>query len=59
MLSMWTWMQSRFVRDEKGASLVEYGLLVALIAVVALIAIRTLGTNVSSNLDNVASNIGG
>ena len=57
MLSMWTWMQSRFVRDEEGASLVEYGLLVALIAVVALVAIRALGTNVSENLSEVATAI--
>jgi pilus assembly protein Flp/PilA len=57
MLSMWTWMQSRLVRDERGASLVEYGLLVALIAVVALVAIRTLGSNVSENLQSVSTAI--
>jgi pilus assembly protein Flp/PilA len=35
---------SRFRRDEKGASLVEYGLLVGLIAVVCIAAVSLLGT---------------
>jgi pilus assembly protein Flp/PilA len=54
---MWTAMQSRFIRDEEGASLVEYGLLVALIAVVAIIAITAVGTSVSENFDEVQSNL--
>ena len=53
MLRMWTALQSRFVTDEEGASLVEYALLVALIAVVALIAIRFLGEEVSSEFASV------
>ncbi len=57
MLRMWTAMQSRFIRDEEGASLVEYGLLVALIAVVAIIAITAVGTGVSENFDEVQSNL--
>ena len=39
-----TWMRAR-VRDERGASLVEYALLVALIAVVCIAAISLLGTS--------------
>ncbi len=31
------------MRDDDGATMVEYGLLVALIAVVALVAVQTLG----------------
>jgi len=38
------------IRDEEGASAVEYGLLVALIAAVIIVAVKTLGTNLSSNL---------
>lgn len=57
MLRMLTAIQSRFVRDEEGASLVEYALLVALIAVVAIVAVTTVGTKVSSNFDNVSSNL--
>jgi pilus assembly protein Flp/PilA len=56
MLRMWTAIQSRF-NDEEGASLVEYALLVALIAVVAIVAVTTVGTKVSSNFDNVSSNL--
>lgn len=53
MLRMWTAFQSRFVADEEGASLVEYALLVALIAVVALVAIRFLGEEISSEFNSV------
>ena len=57
MLRMWTAIQSRFIKDEDGASLVEYALLVALIAVVAIVAITAVGTAVSSNFDEVQSNL--
>ena len=57
MLRMWTALQSRFVADEEGASLVEYALLVALIAVVALVAIRFLGEAVSTEFKEVGSEI--
>ena len=35
-----TWLRARFSDSERGASLVEYALLVALIAVVCIVAIR-------------------
>lgn len=44
-------------RDEIGASLVEYALLLALIAVVALVALHFLGGSVSNTLNNVGSSI--
>ncbi len=47
----------RFLQDETGATAVEYGLLVALIAVVIIGAVTTLGTNLSSNFNTVASQI--
>jgi len=53
-----TWLEAKSDRkDEAGASLVEYGLLVALIAVVCIVAIRLLGTKVSSNFSNVGNNL--
>ena len=55
MLRMWTALQSRFVADEEGASLVEYALLVALIAVVALVAIRFLGEELSTDFDSIGN----
>lgn len=45
------------IRDEEGATMVEYGLLVALIAMVALAGVTTLGSNLSSLFNNVAGSI--
>jgi pilus assembly protein Flp/PilA len=45
------------IRDEDGATMVEYGLLVALIALVALGAITALGVNLSALFTNVGSSI--
>jgi len=39
---------TKFARDEEGASLVEYGLLLSLVAVVCIAAITTLGTIIST-----------
>ena len=46
-----------FFKDESGASAVEYGLLVALIAVVIVGAVTTLGQNLSTKFDSVATTI--
>jgi pilus assembly protein Flp/PilA len=46
-------------KDEIGASLVEYALLLALIAVVALVALHFLGGSVANTLNNVGSSIKG
>jgi pilus assembly protein Flp/PilA len=46
-------------KDDTGASLVEYALLLALIAVVAIGALAFLGHAVSSTLNNVANTISG
>ena len=42
-------------RSERGASLVEYALLVALIAVVCIAAVTALGGKASSKFDSVGS----
>lgn len=42
-------------RDEKGATVIEYALIAALIAVVAIVGFRTLGTSVSTTLSEVNS----
>lgn len=44
---------TRLRRDETGASLVEYGLLVGLIAVAAIAAITTLGGTISSYFTDI------
>jgi pilus assembly protein Flp/PilA len=48
----------RFFKDEEGATAVEYGLLVALIAVVIIVAVALLGTNLSARFNAVAVSIG-
>jgi len=45
------------VRDDDGATMVEYGLLVALIAVAAITAIKLVGTNLSTLFNNVAEDL--
>jgi pilus assembly protein Flp/PilA len=50
------WLQSR-CKTDRGASLVEYALLVALIAVVCIIAVTLLGKKASSKFSSVASAI--
>jgi pilus assembly protein Flp/PilA len=47
----------RFGRDEEGASLAEYGLLLALIAVVCIAAVSLLGTSITGMFNTVASTI--
>ena len=52
------WMRQRFSgKDDIGASLVEYALLLALIAVVAITALVFLGHSVSNTLNQVANSV--
>jgi pilus assembly protein Flp/PilA len=49
---------TRFVvRSEEGATLAEYGLLLALIAVVCIVAIAALGTKISSMFDLLSTTV--
>jgi pilus assembly protein Flp/PilA len=52
-----TWLRARFSDSERGASLVEYALLVALIAVVCIIAVQILGKNASKSFSSTGSAI--
>jgi len=52
------YLRARFADPERGASLVEYALLVALIAVVCLVAIAFLGSSASQRFSNVGSAVG-
>jgi pilus assembly protein Flp/PilA len=45
--------------DEEGASLVEYALIVALVSVVAIVGLRTLGSNANTTLSSAAASIAG
>ena len=41
-------MLKRFIREEEGATMVEYGLMIALIAVVLIVIVSTLGQNLKN-----------
>ena len=57
MLAFWTKVTS-WMQEEKGASMVEYALLVVLIAIVALVAVRLAGTEVSETFSEIGSGLG-
>ena len=46
-------------KDEEGAALVEYALLIGLIAVVCLVALTQLGLGISGRMNTVCSSLGG
>ena len=48
-----------FVKEEDGASAVEYGLLVALIAVVIWLAVSNVGTALNNMFTTIAANLNG
>lgn len=50
---------TRFLRDESGATAIEYGLLAALIAVVIIGAVTALGTALRSRFSAITSAIKG
>ena len=58
-----TWMKSfarlEELRSEEGQALVEYGLILALIAVVCIGALTALGVNVAAQLQTIADDIAG
>jgi pilus assembly protein Flp/PilA len=61
-LTLWTmksFARLEELRSEDGQALVEYGLILALVAVVCIIALQTLGTNVAAQLTAIATAIGG
>lgn len=57
MLHLVTFMQSRLVRDERGATAVEYGLLVALIAAVIIAIVVIIGQQVNSGFNTVSDGL--
>ncbi len=48
---------SRFMRDERGATAIEYGLIVALISVVIITAVTSVGTNLRSKFNSINSSL--
>ena len=52
-----TWIRARFADSERGASLVEYALLLALIAVVCIVAIGFLGGEANEKFESIGSSV--
>jgi pilus assembly protein Flp/PilA len=50
---------SKFAKDESGATAIEYGLIAALIAVVIITAVTTLGTTISDKFQAVTDGMTG
>lgn len=47
----------RFLKDESGATAIEYGLIAALISVVIIGAVTALGTGLSATFQNIADSL--
>ena len=48
---------ARFVKDESGATAIEYGLIASLIAVAAITAMTTVGSKLTSTFSNVSAKL--
>ncbi len=48
---------TKIMKDESGATAIEYGLIAALIAVVIIAAVSLIGTNLKNSFYKVASNL--
>ncbi|MBS1239304.1 MAG: Flp pilus assembly protein, pilin Flp [Proteobacteria bacterium] len=49
---------NKLLRDEAGATAIEYGLIAALIAVAAITAMQSLGNELSTTFDTVSTELG-
>jgi pilus assembly protein Flp/PilA len=47
----------RFVKDESGATAIEYGLIAALVAVVLVTALGAMGSKLSGTFNSVSNNL--
>ena len=48
----------RFIKEESGATMVEYAILVALIAVAVIVTVQVLGQKIDSTFQNVVQKLG-
>jgi Flp pilus assembly pilin Flp len=51
------WFEAKLVKDDRGAAMVEYGLLLMFIAVVAIVAVVYIGQAVSTNYTDTAGRL--
>jgi pilus assembly protein Flp/PilA len=55
MLTSWIWRLMARFRSEEGQALAEYGLIIALIAVVCILTLTAVGVAISGNLGEIAA----
>ena len=48
---------NRFAKDESGATAIEYGLIAGLISVVIIVALKTVGSNLTTKFNQISSNL--
>lgn len=58
MTKLFVTVRSFLTRKEEGATMVEYGLMLALIAAVCIAAVTTVGSNANTIYNNVATALG-
>ncbi|MEZ5956835.1 MAG: Flp family type IVb pilin [Hyphomonadaceae bacterium] len=51
-------MLKRFLKNEDGATAIEYGLIAALIGVAIIVAVTSVGTGLNSTFNDVAAELG-
>jgi len=49
----------KFLKDDSGATAIEYGLIAALVSVAAIIALRAMGTSLDTMFNSVATILNG
>ncbi len=49
---------TRFIKDESGATAIEYGLIAALIGVAIIVGATAIGSNVNGRFEQIASSVG-
>ena len=57
MLRLWTAFQTRMASEEEGATMVEYALLVALIAIVLIVAITFLSGKIGDTFSEAGNSL--
>jgi pilus assembly protein Flp/PilA len=50
---------NRFVKDQSGATAIEYGLIASLIGVAIIVGATALGTSLNTTFQNISTNLGG
>ena len=59
IVTLYSFAEERLKREEKGATAVEYGLMVGLIAVVIIVAVTALGSRLDGLFDSIVTGLGG